>query len=127
MASPITKKLKIGTIGELLVQLRLLQHDVQAAPPLRDSGHDLIAIKGGIFKTIQVKTTTIGRVDRPKMSTMYDILALVSLRGHDSIIQLDKSEIYLIRKEEVSFSNVGDIPAKFLLAEGRIKDLFASA
>lgn len=31
----ITDKMKIGTVGELLVQLRLLEHDIQAAPPLK--------------------------------------------------------------------------------------------
>ncbi len=42
----ITDNLKLGTFGELLVQLRLLEFDVQAAPPLKDSGNDLIAIRG---------------------------------------------------------------------------------
>ena len=46
MANPIPKNMKTGTIGELLVQLRLLQYNVQAAPPIKDSGNDLIAIKG---------------------------------------------------------------------------------
>ncbi len=27
---------KQGTIAELIVQLRLLEHDVQAAPPIKD-------------------------------------------------------------------------------------------
>ena len=53
-----------GTIGELLVQTRLLQYGVQAAPPLKDSGNDLIALKGDAIKTIQVKTCT-NRFDTP--------------------------------------------------------------
>jgi hypothetical protein len=44
MANPISSEMRIGTLGELLVQLRLLQFDVQAAPPLKDSGNDLIAV-----------------------------------------------------------------------------------
>jgi hypothetical protein len=32
-----------GTFCELLVQIRLLQYGVQAAPPIKDSGNDLIA------------------------------------------------------------------------------------
>jgi hypothetical protein len=58
MANPITEAIKTGTVGELLVQLRLLQYDVQAAPPLKDSGNDLIALRGFVVRTIQVKTTT---------------------------------------------------------------------
>lgn len=54
----ITVQVKIGTIGELLVTLRLLQYGVQAAPPLKDSGNDLIAVRGMRFSAIQVKTIT---------------------------------------------------------------------
>jgi hypothetical protein len=60
MANPISNEIKTGTVGELLVQMRLLQHDVQAAPPLKDSGNDLIALRGFVVRTIQVKTTTDG-------------------------------------------------------------------
>ena len=52
-----------GTFGELLVQLRLFQHGVQAAPPLKDSGNDLIAVKERVFRAIQVKTTNQDRFD----------------------------------------------------------------
>ena len=58
MANPISYELKVGTIGELLVQLRLLQYGVQAAAPLKDSGNDLIALKGFAIRCIQVKTST---------------------------------------------------------------------
>jgi hypothetical protein len=33
--NPISPEIKTGTVGELLVQLRLLQFDVQAAQPLK--------------------------------------------------------------------------------------------
>ncbi|KKN06483.1 hypothetical protein LCGC14_1076750 [marine sediment metagenome] len=46
--NPIRAETKIGTIGEILVQLRLLQYDIQAAP----------ALKGDVFKAVQVKTIT---------------------------------------------------------------------
>ena len=45
MGNPISNQLTLGTIAELLVQASLLQFDVQAAPPLKDSGNDLIAIR----------------------------------------------------------------------------------
>ena len=57
--NPLFPQLVTGVTGELLVQLRLFQYGVQAAPPLTDSGNDLIAIKGHIFKAIQVKTTEV--------------------------------------------------------------------
>lgn len=50
MANPLPKTTYIGTVGELLVQLRLLEFGVQSAPPIRDSGNDLIAIKGRVVK-----------------------------------------------------------------------------
>lgn len=56
MANPLPMTTHIGTLGEPLVQLRLLEFGVQAASPIRDSGNDLIAIKGRIVKFIQVKT-----------------------------------------------------------------------
>lgn len=64
MANPISENMAKGTIGELLVQTCLLQYGVQAAPPLKDSGNDLIALKGDAIKTIQVKTCT-NRFDTP--------------------------------------------------------------
>lgn len=56
MGNPLHKNAHKGTLGELLVQLRLLEYGVQAAPPIKDTGDDLIAIKGETVKFIQVKT-----------------------------------------------------------------------
>ena len=61
MANPISSAIKIGTIGELLVQLRLLEYGIQASPPIKDSGNDLLAVKGRQFRFVQVKTTTKGK------------------------------------------------------------------
>ncbi len=55
--NPLSKTCITGTIGELLVQLRLFQYGVQAAPPLKDSGNDLIAVRRETFRAVQVKTT----------------------------------------------------------------------
>lgn len=40
----ITYRMRTGTIGELLVQLQLLEYDVQAAPSIKDSGNDLAGL-----------------------------------------------------------------------------------
>lgn len=107
MANPISENIKTGTIGELLVQLRLLQYGVQSAPPLKDTGNDLIAVKGEIFKAIQVKTSTGDRFNNLQdlEDKIYHILALVNLVGEDNDISLDKSRIFLLSKEEVTKSS----------------------
>lgn len=84
-----------GTIGELLVQLRLLEYGIQAAPPIKDSGNDLIAIKGETIKFIQVKTERRLRGIPP----IYHIVAIVGLEySIDGRLLLDKSEIHFLSK-----------------------------
>jgi hypothetical protein len=128
VSNPISDKLLIGTIGELFVQLKLLQFHVQAAPPLKDSGNDLIACRGEVIKTIQVKTTTKsdGPLPRkPGKRKKYGILALVKLDGHDNEIYLDRSNIYLVSKSElesVTYSWEGI--ADYKINQNRIERLF---
>ncbi|MFX0037454.1 MAG: hypothetical protein ACFE9I_17665 [Candidatus Hermodarchaeota archaeon] len=98
--NPISKEIKIGTIGEILVQLRLLQYNVQAAPALKDSGNDLIAVKGDIFRAIQVKTSTKDKFNLKDLHK-YHILALVKLVGENDSIYLDQSKIFLLQESEV--------------------------
>lgn len=101
MANPISAQLRIGTVGELLVQLRLLQYGVQAAPPLKDSGNDLIALKGFAIRCIQVKTTTNDIPAWPSEEKLYHILAIVKLEGEGDELYLDRSTIYLLSKDEL--------------------------
>jgi hypothetical protein len=77
--NPLDQKLVTGTTGELLVQLRFFQYGVQAAPPLKDSGNDLIAVREHVLKAVQVKTT--------------------AETDHDNELLLDKSEVYLVDRE----------------------------
>ena len=109
MGNPITDNLKIGTLGELLVQVRLLEHDVQAAPPIKDSGNDLIAVCGETFRGIQVKTTAGRRVAERRLPKHYHILALVHLVATDTKLLLDESRVFLIPREAVDEMN-GRIP-----------------
>jgi len=95
MGNPLPTNTHKGTIGELLVQLRLLEYGVQAAPPIKDSGNDLIAIKGEIVKFIQVKTEKRLR----NLPSVYHLVALVELKyGGNNNLLLDKSDIYFIEK-----------------------------
>jgi hypothetical protein len=98
MSNPISPELTTGTYGELLVQIRLLQYGVQAAPPLKDSGNDLIALKGETIRTVQVKTSTNDVPPWPEDKKLYHLLAVVFLRGEGTEIQLDSSDVFLIPK-----------------------------
>jgi hypothetical protein len=102
----ISGQVRIGAIGELLVQLRFLQYDVQAAPPLKDSGNDLIAIRGEQWRAIQVKTTQTreGRCvfDLRKLPLLYHLLAIVRLEGDERNVYLDRSSVYFLEKHEIN-------------------------
>ena len=98
MPNDLPPALATGTLGEILVQLRLLQFGVQAAPPMKDTGTDLVAFRGRTVRTIQVKTA-INRVSRDRrVPPHYDVLALVLLRSDNGIVELDASRIFLISK-----------------------------
>ena len=102
--NPLPDNLAKGTLGEIFVQLKLLQYGVQAAPPLKDSGNDLIAIKEDVFKAIQVKTTVKQefRFDTNDLPTRYHLLALVRLVGEDNEVDWTNSKIYLLPKDKVT-------------------------
>jgi hypothetical protein len=103
--NPLDDRMVTCTVGELLVQLRLLEYDVQAAPPLKDSGNDLIAIRGKQFRAIQVKATRDAKsfsFDHKELQERsYHVLALVQLVGENSRLALDDCRIYLVPKEAV--------------------------
>lgn len=99
--NPITDRIKTGTAGEILVQLRLLEHGVQAAPPIKDSGNDLIAIRGNAFRAIQVKTTTRNVFTKNNLPELFHILAVVQLIGDEDRVLLDQSRIFLVPREHV--------------------------
>ena len=86
------------------MQLRLLQFDVQAAPPLKDSGNDLIAVRGEAMRAIQVKTTAAAdrfEFDQRDLPKLYHGLALVQLVGEDRWLHLDACRIFLLAREDV--------------------------
>jgi hypothetical protein len=97
----ISDEISTGTLGELLVQIRLLQYGIQAAPPLKDTGNDLIAVKTKVFRAIQVKTTTGKTYHKGTLPEHYHIMAVVGLQGQDSEIFLDNSKVFLIPKPDV--------------------------
>jgi len=98
----VTDKILTGTLGELLVQARLLQHGVQAATPIKDSGNDLIAVNGTEFRAVSVRTTTTGTYKKPVAARLYHVLAVVYLVGEERKVSLDGSQLFLIPKREVA-------------------------
>lgn len=96
--NPLPPNLHLGTIGELLVQIRLLEFDVQAAPPLKDTGNDLIAIRSRIVWAIQVKATEGDRYVLPEEETEYHALAAVRIVRDGQQVVLDESEVFIIPK-----------------------------
>jgi|ERR1700674_1533227 len=102
MSNPLPENNLTGLFGELLVQIRLLQFGVQAAPPIEDSGNDLIAVNGKEFRTVSVRTTTSTTYTKPNNARLYDVLAVVCLEGGDNEVSLDSSRIFLIPKRVVT-------------------------
>ena len=126
MSNPISEAVVKGTFGELLVQLRLLQHGVQAAQPLKDSGNDLIALRGEVVRTIQVKTTTNDLPAWPEERKLYNLLAIVVLRGEGTEVFLDASEIYLIPKQDLrKLPRRWEALGQFRLSAEHVAALFA--
>lgn len=128
MANPIPKTIHIGTLGELLVQLRLLQFDVQAAAPLKDSGNDLIALKGPRCHTVQVKTTANHHLPDWPDDIVYSLLAIVDLQGEGREIFLDRTSVYLIPREELQgVERRWDALEPFRISEELVDYLFKPA
>jgi hypothetical protein len=124
MVNPISDEIRTGTLGELLVQLRLLQYGVQAAPPLKDSGNDLIAVRGNVFGAIQVKTTT-GKTFSKANLKAFHILAVVQLEGDGNDLYLDKSQVFLIPRPLVAeVSPAIDNLGEFVITQELIDQLF---
>ena len=121
----LSPNLSLGTLGELLVQIRLLQYGVQAAPPLKDTGNDLIAIRGPAFRAIQVKATEGKYYAMPDEDTLYHLLAAVRLLGEGSEVRLDNSEVYLIPKEALGIGpRTFAAIEKWKLSQGLVDTLF---
>ena len=101
---------------------------MQAAPPLKDSGNDLIAVKGTRFHTIQVKAT--GGQDVPPWPNphrIYSLLAVVRLAGEDRSVFLDDSDVYLVPKSQLANLNRSwDSLHPYRMTPEHVDTLFAS-
>jgi hypothetical protein len=103
MGNPLPKTTFIGTIGELFSQLQLLEFGVQAAPPIKDSGNDLIAINARNIKFIQVKTRLGGKSYSRDLPDVYDLVFHVDLTTNDmGKFLFDKTTIEVINNDGVN-------------------------
>jgi hypothetical protein len=101
--NPLPFKLNTGTFGELFAQFRLLQFDVQAAPPLKDTGNDLIAVRGEVFRAISVRATTGSTFNKPKAGRLYHILAVVRFQKSEvGEVLLDQTDLFLVPRAAVA-------------------------
>ena len=122
----ISDRMQSGVVGEHLVQIRLLQHGIQAAPPISDSGNDLIAVNGDQFRAIQVRTTTKGNYKKPKPDRQYHILTVLDLYGEDREVNLDKSNVFFIHHSEVGDAptNCQSLLEDYVMSRHRLEQLF---
>ena len=106
----LPKSIETGTFGEIFCQLKLLQFGVQAAPPIKDTGNDLIAVRGNWFNSIQVKSTFTNfpiNFKLDKLPEKYHLLAIVcfpKVQYHENSfdISLDSGRIFLLPKDQVT-------------------------
>jgi hypothetical protein len=125
MSNPLPENNLTGLFGELLVQIRLLQYGVQAAPPIEDSGNDLIAVNGKEFRSVSVRTTTSTTYTKPKSERIYDVLAVVCLDGEDNEVRLDDSQIFLIPQPAVAEASTDSKHLdQFRFSRGLVEALF---
>ena len=123
----ISNRIKTGTVGELLVQIRLLQFGVQAAPPIKNSGNDLIAVNGREFRAVSVRTTTTGTFCKPPDERLYHVLAVVELAGDERQLFLDRSRIFLIEPPQVRDASTDTSRlAGFEISRERVEALFGA-
>jgi hypothetical protein len=122
--NPLPFKMTSGAFGELFVQFRLLQFDVQAAAPLEDSGNDLIAVRGEVFRAISVRATTGMSFNKPNPKRIYHILAVVKFQKNEiGEVLLDKTDVFLVPRE-----HVGKLPNRVSeLGRYRIRDKLVDA
>ena len=78
-------------VGEQLVILKPLEHDVKARFILKDTGKDLIAARSNVIDAIQVESTVKERwTGLPIPRKMYHTLHLYFLLGNDKHLEQDE-------------------------------------
>lgn len=126
MGNDLPPNVSRGTLGELLAQVYLLAHGVQAAPPIRDSGNDLIACRRGRFCALQVKTRKKHSFSRRGLPDIYDGVVLIVLKEDDHQFGTTKPDIYLMRRND--FEQADSLGKKaledFRICPARIDYLF---
>lgn len=72
---------------------------MQSAPPIKDSGNDLISIRGEIVKFIQIKTSQNKITSVARLPAVYHLVILVELKyAANGGLALDQTEIFVYKK-----------------------------
>jgi len=127
VANPLPSRMETGLVGELLVQLRLLEFGVQAAPPIRDTGNDLVALRGYQVRLVQVKSTWTTMVQVRGLPDKYNLLAVVFLKKDGDGFKLDDSSVHLISRHQLNALGRSLSPAKlagFRISQAQVDSLF---
>jgi hypothetical protein len=113
-----------GKVGELLLQIRLFENKIESSIPVIDSGNDIIALKGHVVKSIQVKTKGLETAawDLRDLPEVYDILALIEFAENEH--HLDEARIHLLEQSEVMSGSISSVNNSKMLSEGRLLELF---
>jgi hypothetical protein len=119
-------RIKRGTLGELLAQVYLLEYGVQAAPPLRDSGNDLIACRGESIFALQVKTKKKYNFSKGQLPELYHGAVFIVLKEKKGRCDISNPDIYLMTRAEIeSASGLGKMAIKpFRISSQRIDSFF---
>jgi len=120
-------KVNRGTLGELLAQIHLLANGVQAAPPIRDSGNDLIACRGSDILALQVKTRKSYNFSKHRMPALYHGAVFVVLREEaDGRCDIAAPDVYLMSRAEIeaaeSFGRRAMV--RFRICPERVEEVF---
>lgn len=99
--NPLPPKVNRGTLGELLAQVHLLANGVQAAPPLRDSGNDLIACCGKSILSLQVKTAKRHDFAKRRLPQLYHAAVFIVLKEIEGFCDISRPDIYLMSRDEI--------------------------
>lgn len=120
MGNYLPEKIKTWTIWELFAQMKLLEYGVQAAPPIKDSGNDLIWINWEVVKFIQIKTATnrMPSANRRDLPLIYHLLFLIRLHKENGEINYEKSKIKILVHDR------GELYEVWLLDKNRIESIW---
>lgn len=101
----LLKTAQIGRLGELLVQMKLLENGIDSAPTTTDSGIDLLALGPVGTRSIQVKTNLrpkpSGGVGRDAVDWWIQFKGQTPQLDLVAFVRYDTQQVWLMTEQEV--------------------------